>query len=96
MKQIFFRLIILVTLSLLGGLLYAFSVNLMIMGGMLSSDTIANNFGRELTEKTVLVWLGAIVLGFISVFIQADWRKTLLFCPLLLPSLFALIYVIIQ
>ena len=96
MKQILFRLILLITLSLLGGLLYALNVNFMILGGMLSVDSIGNNFGQILTQKTVLVWLGAILLGFIGIFTRSEWRKILMILPLLLPSLFAFVYVLIQ
>ena len=96
MKQILFRLLILITLSLLGGLLYPLTINLMVMADMFSTETMEGNFGYELTQKTVFVWLGAILIGFSALFIRSHWYKILICCPLIAPTLFALVYVTIQ
>lgn len=92
--QILFRLIILVTLSLLGGLAYAFSANLLIMANAIPTDEITNNFGYTMTQRAVFVWIVAVLLGIISIFIQQKWRYILLLCPLVAPSLFALLYTV--
>lgn len=90
--QILYRMIVLLTLSLLGGLAYAFCANLLIMLNAIPTEEATNNFGYIMTQRAVFVWIGAVVLGLISVFIEKKWRYVLLLCPLIAPSLFALLY----
>lgn len=90
--QILFRIFVLAIISLLGGLLYSLSVNVLIMTHVFPTEEVGNNFGYEMTSKAVLVWFAAIIIGFVSVFIEQKWRYLLLACPLLAPSIFALIY----
>ncbi len=90
--QMLFKIIILITLSLLGGLLYSFSANILIITNLLPAETVSSNFGYEMTSKAVFVWIVSVILGVISLFIEKKWRYFLLLCPLILPSLFALLY----
>lgn len=90
--QMLFKIIILITLALLGGVLYSFSANILIMTNILPTETVSSNFGYEMTSKAVLVWIVSVVLGIISLFIKEKWRYFLLLCPLVTPSLFALLY----
>ena len=87
------RLLILFSLSLLGGLVFSLSINFLIMGGLISADSVNEDFGQTLIEKAVYVWIGAVALGLIGVFMEYKTTRIALFaCPLILPSLFALIY----
>jgi cell division protein FtsW (lipid II flippase) len=87
------RLLILFTFSLLGGLFFSLSVNFLIMGGLISAESVNENFGQTLIEKAVYVWIGAVALGLIGVFMEYKaLRLTLIACPLLLPAIFALVY----
>ena len=90
--QMAFKIIVLITLSLLGGLVYSLTANIFVMANMIPADTASNNFGYEMTQKAVFVWMGAIALGVVSLFIKKKWRYILLFCPLIAPSLFAFLY----
>lgn len=90
--QVFFKIIVLITVSLLGGLLYSFSANILIMTNILPTESVSSNFGYEMTSKAVLVWGISVILGIISLFIKEKWRYFLLLCPLITPSLFALLY----
>lgn len=90
--QIFLRFIVLITLALLGGLLYALSTNIFIMAGLLPTENLDGNVGFDMTQRATFVWIGATFLGLISIFIKEKWRYGLLILPLIAPSLFALLY----
>ncbi len=86
------KFIVLISLTLLGGLLFALTINLLIMSQAIPSESLNADFGREITHKAIYVWLGSIILGIVSIFIKQKWRYVLLISPLILPSLFAFIY----
>jgi hypothetical protein len=90
--QLFLRIIILITLSLLGGLIFSFAVNLMVITGIVNVDNVRSGFGYEMTEKAVFVWIASVIIGIISIFMKSRWRCLLLLCPLFAPSVFAFLY----
>jgi len=90
--KIFFRLLILVILSLCGGLLYSLTVNILIMADKVPTEQLSNAFGYEMTNRAVFVWMVAVLLGFISVFIDTKWRYGLLALPVIAPSLYSVLY----
>lgn len=94
--QMLFKIIVLITLSLLGGLVYSFVANLLIMTDIVKTDSVTSNFGYEMTSKAVLVWIVSVVIGIVSLFIKEKWRYILLICPLVMPSLFAFLYALSQ
>ncbi len=92
--KIVFRLLILFILSLLGGLLYSFTVNLLIMADMIPSEELSGAFGYEMTNRAVLVWIASTVLALGSLFTDAKWRYALVVLPLFAPSFYAALYTI--
>jgi hypothetical protein len=90
--QIFLRFIVLITLSLLGALLFALSINLMIATRIIDTTIVYSGFGNDVTYNAVLVWVVCNILGIISVFIEQKWRYALLLSPLLAPSLYGFAY----
>jgi hypothetical protein len=42
------------------------------------------------------VWLGCLIPAFASIFFQGSWRYILYFSPLYAPSLFAVVYTLMQ
>ncbi len=94
--QIALKIVILITLSLLGGIFYALTANFLIMGNMIPTDSASGNFGYDMTSKTVFIWLVSVMLGIVSLFIKQKWRYILLLCPLLAPSAFAFLFALNQ
>lgn len=92
--KILFRLLVLIILSLLGGLLYSFTVNLLIIADMIPSNDLSGALGYEMTNRSVLVWIVSIMLALGSLFTDAKWRYGLLVLPLLAPSFYAALYAI--
>ncbi len=86
----------LVVASLLGGALYPVTVNILIYFQMMPPEQMGQAFGIVLTNKTVYVWLGANLLGIIALFIPQSWGKILYFSPLYAPSLFAVVYTLMN
>ncbi len=80
----------------LGWLGYAFTANLLVSSGMLTADQVSTSFGVEMTHKAMLVWMIAIPLSVWSVFLKTPLRFVLFFAPLYGPSLFAVIYTLIN
>lgn len=91
-----YRILSLVIISLIGWLLIPILFHLMIKFGLINAELAPEGFANAMMEKTVLAWLGSIALAIASIFIQAKWRTALLLCPIILPSIFSVIYTIIQ
>lgn len=72
------------------------TVNLLIYFEGLNSETVPQGFLEEMVTKASIVWMGACIAGVISLFIKQSWRITLLLCPLILPSLFIIIFTLTQ
>ena len=93
---ILLRLIWVVLIAGLGGLVYALTANILVMSGMLNADSVAAAFGFAMTQKAVLVWVGCVVLAVIASFMQGAFRYLLLLSPLYAPSIFAVIYTLLN
>lgn len=94
--QILLRIIVLVTVSLIGGLLYPVIVNIMILANVLPVDSVQESFGQEMTQKTVVVWMVSVLIGIGYIFLKSKLRFLFLASPLLMPSLFAMLYMLSQ
>jgi len=77
-----------------GWLFYLVSINLMIYFGLFSAESIEQGAGYALVEKVVFVWIAASVLSLGSIFTQAKIRLLFLSLPLILPTLFSLLYIL--
>ena len=94
---IFLRILVLISSCLLGITLYALTVNLLVLGNIIPENATDTNFGQVLTNKATFVWLGAAVIALCSLFVQIKaLRIVMLLAPLLIPSIFAVIYTLIQ
>jgi len=90
--KIFFRLLVLMILALCGGLIFSLTVNVMIMAGLIPTESLSNEFGYEMTNRAVLVWIVATAIAVISLFTDAKWRYALLALPVVAPSLYSILY----
>lgn len=88
---VLFELLKLAAISVIGIFVYALSFQLLVSTGLLAADMDGEGYGLALTRQAVMVWAGAIVLGFIAAFIKASWRWPLTLAPLYAPALYALI-----
>ena len=94
--KILFRLIWLVLIAGLGGLAYALCANILVLSGILQADSVATSFGVDMTNKAVMVWIVCVLLALAASFMQSKLRYILLLSPLYAPSLFAVIYTLIN
>jgi hypothetical protein len=79
----------LVVIAALGWVAFAITVHLMIMVG-LTARAEDGSFGTILAQRTALVWMGAVALGIISLFLKENWRNVLYFAPLYAPPVFVI------
>ncbi len=89
-KTFALRFIFLIVIAIAAGPVYAITVNAMVFFGIAPYD------GTALTMQAVYVWLGCLLIGFGSMFIKDDWRLTLYLSPLYAPSLYILVFTIMQ
>jgi hypothetical protein len=90
------RFVGLILIALAAGPLYALVMNLLLATEQITPDMVEAAFGSVLTNKCVYIWLGCLLLGFGSLFAQENWRYVLYFSPLYAPSLFAILYTMMQ
>ncbi len=91
-----FRILSLLVISAAGFLAVPFVINLMIWGNLIDTATVASDFLQIVIQKAIFVWIGAAVLGVISLFIKQSWSMALLFAPLFLPIIYTIGYALIQ
>lgn len=91
-----FKLLWLVLIAGLGGLAYALTANVLVLSGLLQADSVSTSFGVEMTHKAVLVWIACVAVGLAASFMRSKLRYILLLSPLYAPSLFALIYTLLN
>jgi len=90
-----YRFLSLALFALLGGVVYALSINLLVGTGAFSNQQIESNIGYVMTQKAVYVWLVSIMVGGLSLFIKKKWGYALLSLPFWTPSAFAFIYTLL-
>ena len=91
-----YKILVLVVLSALGFLSVPLVINLMIWANLIDSAAVPSGFLENVLGKSTYVWLGAVLVGIVSLFIQQKWRIALVLCPLVVPPIFTLIYAISQ
>lgn len=96
MKAALLKLLWVVLIAGLGWILYAFCLNILIATGLLNANDAGTSFGYEMTHKAVIVWLICVPLSVWASFMQSKLRLILLFAPLYAPSLFAVIYTLLN
>lgn len=95
MNIVFKGLIFLLIIGV-GGLVYALSVNILVMSNLLQTEIFGAAFGVEMTRKAVFVWIVCTALALWASFMRRRWRYILLLSPIYAPSLFALTYVLLN
>lgn len=95
MVNIVLRILALVSVALLGGLVYAVTANVLIAAGTMPAEAVEAGFGREMTAKAVFVWMACVPAALLSFLIQSPVRYVLFFLPLYAPSLFAAVFVLL-
>ena len=91
-----FKILVLIFVTALGFFLVPLMVNILIKVDLLDTATVTQDFVKEMVRNSTYIWMGTIVLGIVSLFIKQSWRIALLLCPLILPSLYLVIYAISQ
>ncbi len=90
------KLLWVVLIAGLGWLVYPLCANILVAAGFLSGDDVGTSFGVEMTHKAVMIWLICVPLSVWATFMQSRWRLILLFAPLYAPSVFAVIYTLLN
>jgi len=93
--QMLYKIIILITLAALGWLLYPLMINLLIKINIMDTSFASDNLQR-MTQNVVFVWILGTLLGIISLFIKQKWRYVLLAFTVAAPSLYGLIFVLLN
>lgn len=90
------KILLLIIFSLLGGILFSITTNILIATNIINIDNISNSFGSEMTNKAVIIWIICVIAGFGSLFIKQKWRYIITLAPLYLPSIFTIVYSVIS
>lgn len=90
------KLLWVILIAGLGWLLYALTANILVASGLLNANDVTASFGVEMTHKAMIVWLVCLPLSVGASFMQSALRYILLFAPLYAPSVFALLYTLIN
>jgi hypothetical protein len=96
LKTFFLRFGGLIVIALAAGPLFAVTMNVMIYFQLFPESLVDKAFGNVLTMKAIYVWMGCLLAGFGSLFLKEQWRLILYFSPLFAPSIFAVIYTLLQ
>lgn len=96
LKTFFIRFAGLIIIALAAGPVYAVTVNLLILLNLIPIELADKAYGNILTMKAIYVWTGCLLVGFGALFLKEKWGLILYFSPLYAPSLFAIIFTLIQ
>ncbi|MEM8833967.1 MAG: hypothetical protein AAGB32_05445 [Pseudomonadota bacterium] len=94
LSNIALRLLWVIIASVGGWLLYLINVNLMIYTGFFAGESVSQGAGYVLVEKVVIVWAVSSLLCLGSIFTQSKTRLVFLSLPIILPTVFSLIYIL--
>jgi hypothetical protein len=75
---------------------FALTFNALVLFDLIPAELKDKTFGNELTFRAVIVWCGALILGFAGIFPQENWRHVLYFSPLYAPALYAVVHTLTQ
>ncbi len=95
-KEFFIRFLGFLVIAVAAGPIFALTFNGLVLFDLIPQEVKDTAFGRELIFRSVVVWCGSLLLGFIGVFPRESWRYVLYLSPLYAPSLYAIIHTIAQ
>ncbi len=91
-SDVAFRIITLLISIAAGWILFPFTANLLIFLGLYPENALDNDFGVQMIQKSIIVWAVTTLLSFLYLFIKHKIRYFFLLLPVIVPSLFGLIY----
>jgi hypothetical membrane protein len=95
-KEFLIRFLGFVVIAVAAGPFFALTFNALVLFDVIPQEVKDTAFGNELIFKSVVVWCGSLILGFIGIFPKESWRHVLYFSPIYAPSLYAAIYTLAQ
>lgn len=87
-----FRFLVVALVIAAGWLLFPFVPHLFMMLGLFPDEEMNSNFGYELINKVVIIWLVSSVLSLIYLFVRHKISLLFLSLPIIAPLLFAVLY----
>ena len=94
MDMLFKILVLILVVAASFFLITPLTVNLLLMVGVL--EQVTAELMNKMMNLSTYVWLASIIPAIISLFIKQKWRMALLLCPLILPSVFLIIFATTQ
>jgi hypothetical protein len=76
--------------------MFGLTMNLLVLLKLVPLEMMDKAMGTEIARQAMYVWLGCLIPAFASIFFQGSWRYILYFSPLYAPSLFAVVYTLMQ
>lgn len=97
-KNFLLRFAGLIAFAVLGGMLFAITVNLLVMAGLTpTGEQAATDYGDNITMDAAFVYMISLFIGFGGIFVRdTAIRWVLSLCPLYATSLFAIVYTLVQ
>jgi hypothetical protein len=93
--DILFRILLLILVATASFFLVTpLTVNLLLMAGVLENST--SDFINRMMNLSTYIWLGSIIPAIASIFVKQKWRLVLLLCPVILPTVFLIIFATTQ
>lgn len=91
------RFIGLIVLAAIGiALLYPLAFHALVLFKLIPEELMDKAFGHALMIKSAFTWMGAVIAGFAAIFLKGHWRYVLYLSPLYAPSVFAIVYTLLQ
>ncbi len=87
-----FRIVTLLIAIAAGWVLFPFTANILIYLGLYPENALENNFGLQMIQKSIGIWVLTTLLSFIYLFTKRKIRYFFLLLPVIAPSLFAFLY----
>jgi hypothetical protein len=95
-KEFFFRFLGFVVIAVAALPIFALTVNALIFFDAVPLELKDTAYGSELIFRSVIVWCGGLILGFIGIFPKESWRHVLYFSPIYAPSFYAIVHTLTQ
>jgi hypothetical protein len=95
-KSLLIRLVVLALAAAGGMTLFSLAFHGLVMLQLVPDQINGVPAGTDITTHAAYAMMASIAIGVIGVFIRPNWRYVLLLAPLYGPTLFAIIYTLIN